>query len=152
MIIQKPTGVIVLIAGVLLCGTVYGAEESITLEDLPSAVRTAAEAQSAGATVRGYSREVEDGMTHYEMELALNGRTRDVIFSADGSVVAVENEVTLAEVPEAAQSAIEAAVGSGQLESVETITENGTMSYEAIVSRNGTESEVKVNAKGEPVD
>jgi uncharacterized membrane protein YkoI len=44
-------------------------EEKINFESLPSPVKETAKQQSEGATARGYSREIENGKTYYEVEL-----------------------------------------------------------------------------------
>src|SRR4029077_8479092 len=71
-------------------GPALGQEKKITVSDLPAAVRQTADAQSNGATVRGYSRETEHGRVQYEVELMVAGKSRDVTIGADGTVLEVE--------------------------------------------------------------
>ena len=92
---------------------------------MPPAVQQAVKEQSNGATVRGYTKEVEDGTTSYEAELTVNGRAKDISFGADGKVLAVEKVVTLESIPAPAREAIQKAVGTGKLNKVESVTENG---------------------------
>ncbi len=90
----------VLIATVLLL--VIGAaaqERHIQRSELPPAAQKVADEQSKGATVRGYSTEVENGKREYEVESTVNGHTRDVTIAPDGTVLEVEEQVEMAELP-----------------------------------------------------
>jgi len=46
-------------------------EKKIKRSDLPPAVEKAVEAQTQGVTIRGFSKEKENGQTFYEAELKL---------------------------------------------------------------------------------
>ena len=126
-------------------------EVELQLAQLPVAVQEAARVESRGATVRGYSEEQEDGKTMYEMETTIDGHSRDVVFDVMGNVVSVESEVAMQEVPDAARAALQAAIGNGTLDSVESVTEHGMVNYEATYTEGGKEMEVTVNADGKQV-
>jgi uncharacterized membrane protein YkoI len=127
------------------------AEKKIQMQDLPAAVQQAVQAASQGAAIRGFAQEVENGKTLYEAELTVNGRAKDITFDATGRVVSVEEEVPLESLPAGARDAIRKAVGTGKLQKVESVRENGTTSYEASIRKGGKFSEVKVDANGAPV-
>jgi hypothetical protein len=65
-------------------------ERRVKRSQLPPAVQKTVTEQSAGATIRGYSREVENGQTEYEVELTLQGHSKDVSIAPDGSVLEIE--------------------------------------------------------------
>jgi hypothetical protein len=148
---------------VLLAGLVVGVanqlaaqeqeqERKVTRRDLPAAVAKTVDAQSHGATIRGYSEEKENGQTFYEVELRVNGHTRDVLIDANGAVVEVEEEVDLAALPAAVRDALNAGAGSGKIGVVESVTKGGQIvAYEAHVTTNGKKSEVKVGPDGKPL-
>ncbi len=148
---------------VLLAGLVVGVanqlaaqeqeqERKVTRRDLPAAVAKTVDAQSHGATIRGYSEEKENGQTLYEVELRVNGHTRDVLIDANGAVVEVEEEVDLAALPAAVRDALNAGAGSGKIGVVESVTKGGQIvAYEAHVTTNGKKSEVKVAPDGKPL-
>jgi uncharacterized membrane protein YkoI len=140
-----------LLAITALVTVALAAETKVKFQDLPSAVQQAVKQQSQGATVRGYSKEVEHGKTIYEAELTVNGHTKDVSFDASGNVVSVEEEVAIASIPAAARDAILKAAAPGRVKVVELVTENGISSYEAAIVKRGKTSEVKVDAGGKPV-
>src|SRR5437660_1050487 len=76
-------------------------DKKLKRSDLPPAVGKTADAQSAGATVRGYSSETEDGQLEYEVALTVNGHGKDVAIAPDGTVLEIEEEVALAALPAA---------------------------------------------------
>ena len=141
----------ILIAMSLTIGAALAADQKIKLQDMPPAVQQAVKEQSKGATVRGYSKEVEDGTTSYEAELTVNGRARDISFGADGKVLAVEETVTLDSIPAPARAAIQKVAGTGKVNKVESVAEKGVTNYEAAITKNGKKSEVKVDANGKTV-
>ena len=75
------------------------AEKKIQMKDLPAAVQQAVEHESAGATIRGLAREVENGKTTYEAEMTVNGHAKDVTFDTMGKIVGVEEEVAIDGLP-----------------------------------------------------
>ena len=126
-------------------------EKKVKLADVPPAVQQAIKQQSAGATLRGVTQEVEDGRMLYEAELTVDNHTKDVTFDASGSVVSVEEETPLDQVPAAARDALQKAAKGGKLESIEKVNENGKTYYEAHIKVSGKNSEVKVGESGEPM-
>src|ERR1700730_9176557 len=98
---------------------VWSAEKKIQMKDLPPAVQQAVQAQSAGATVKGFAKETENGTTTYEAEMLVNGHGKDISFDAAGKVISVEEEVALESIPPAAKAAIIQERGGGKIKKVE---------------------------------
>ena len=126
-------------------------EKKVKMRDVPPAVQQAIKEQSRGATLRGVATEVENGQTIYEAELRVNGHSKDITFDADGAIISVEEETRLDQVPSAAREAIQRAAASGKLGEIEMVTEGGRTFYEAQVTQRGKQSEVKVDASGQPI-
>jgi uncharacterized membrane protein YkoI len=124
------------------------AERKVQMKDLPPAVRTAVEAETKGATVKGLSREVEGGKTFYEAETVVNGKTRDLLFDAAGKLVEVEEELALDAAPAPVRTALS---GRGKVLKLESVTKGSIVTYEAQVQKNGKKSEVALDADGKPV-
>ena len=74
-------------------------EKKINRSDLPLAVQKTVATQSAGASVRGFSQEKENGKTFYEAELLVNGHSKDVLMDANGEVIEVEEQVPIDQLP-----------------------------------------------------
>jgi len=137
----------------LLAETVpaQNSETKVNLEGLPPAVQQAVKAQSQGATLRGVAKEVKDGVTLYEAEMTVHGRTKDIIFDAQGKILTVEEQTTLNKIPAAARAAIQKAVGAGKLVLVEKVTRGEKTFYEGHITQGLKASEVIVDANGKPV-
>jgi uncharacterized membrane protein YkoI len=142
----------VLASGVLLLAFSAAAKETkVQMKDLPAAVQRAVQDQSKGATLRGVTKEVENGKTEYEAQLTVNGHGKDISFDSAGKVTSVEEEVPLASIPEAARAAIQKAADTGKIEKVELVNEDGKTFYEAALRKNGKSSEIQVDASGKTV-
>jgi hypothetical protein len=127
-------------------------ERPARMKDLPQAVQATVREQSRGAFVRGLSIETENGQTFYEASLKVNGRIRDALIDADGNVVEIEEQVTLAALPPAARAEIAKRAGKGRILSVESITKNSAVvAYEARLRTAGKISEIKVDPDGKPL-
>ena len=64
------------IAVTSVLGQEQGTEKPVKLQELPPAVQEVVKAQSKSATVRGFSMEVKDGRTLYEIEMRAKGRNQ----------------------------------------------------------------------------
>ena len=148
-------GMALLLAGVVLAQEKKekpekDGEKRVSMKSLPAAVQQTAREHSQGAIIRGISKEVENGQTTYEVELKINGRTRDITIAPDGTLLMAEEEVTLASLPAAARATIEKNLGQGKLLLVEAVTERGTLTYyEAHVQTGKKKSELKVKPDGQ---
>jgi c-di-GMP-binding flagellar brake protein YcgR len=137
-----------LFVGLAALAWAQGNEHAIKRTDLPDAVRKTADQQSAGATVRRYIKEEEKGKTEYEVEMTVNGRSKDVSIDPDGKVIEVEQQVSLSSVPAAARNAI---AKEGRVVKVEAIHQNDQLvAYEAKVTKAGKKKEVRVTPDGKP--
>ena len=119
---------------------------------MPAAVARTAATESQGAKIRGYSQEKENGQTFYEVEMTVNGHHRDVLIDSSGTVVEVEEQVQLVDVPAAVRDSLRAAAGKGKVTGVESVTKGGRIvAYEARVNTNGKRSEISVDPDGKRI-
>ena len=124
-------------------------EKKLKRSDLPAAVQRSADEQSAGARVRGYSTEKENGQDVYEVEMTVHGHGRDVTIAADGTVLEIEEQVALDSLPAAVQAGLRQLAGSGRITKVESLTKRGTLvAYEAQVRTGTKRSEIQVGPDG----
>jgi hypothetical protein len=139
--------------GLLFAGIATAQEKKIKRSDLPPAVEKTVVAQSTGATIRGFSTEIENGQTLYEVELTVNGHSKDISMAADGSIVEVEEQVALDSLSAEVKAGLQAKAGKGKILKVESITKkNKLVAYEAKVDTGGKKSEVQVGPDGKPLD
>ena len=130
----------------------YAAEKPISRTELPPAVQKTADEQSKGATIKRFVKDNEDGQLEYEMEMVVNGHSKDVSIAPDGRLLEVEEQVELRQLPPAVQDGLQNKAGKGAITKVESITKNGkVVAYEAQVRTNGRHSEIQVGPHGEPL-
>jgi uncharacterized membrane protein YkoI len=147
------TRAVLLTAVLLFAGLAVAQEKKIKRADLPPAVEKTVAAQSVGATVKGFSKEIEKGQTYYEAELIVNGHTKDILIDPNGAIVEVEEEVAMSALPAEVKAGLQAKAGEGKLVKVETLTKNDKLvAYEAQVTKGGKKSEVQVGPDGKPLD
>lgn len=128
------------------------AAKSIEVKDLPPAVQKTVQEQSKGAEIKNISKEKEKGAWQYEVETMRNGKHRDFNVAANGTLITVEEEIAISNIPAVAKAAIEKKVGTGKLTMVETVTKDGTTMYEGIyTNKSGKKLEVLVKADGTEV-
>ena len=135
----------------LLVGAVLAqeSERRVKMKDLPQAVQQTVREQSRGATIKGFSKEIEHGQTFYEVEMKVNGHGKDVLIDPNGAVVEIEEEVALASLAPDVRVTIEQNADRGKVRKVEAITKNNAIvAYEAVVQKAGKKSEIKVAPDG----
>jgi hypothetical protein len=146
---------ILMIAGLAAAGMAAAQEQEkkIKRSDLPPAVEKTVAAQSAGATIKGFSEEKEKGQTFYEAEMIVNGHTKDVLIDATGAVVEVEEQVAMDALSAEVKAGLLAKAGKGKITAVESIKKHDKLvAYEAKVDTGGKKSEVQVGPDGKPLD
>src|SRR3981189_3770486 len=92
---------------VLAAASAAAEEKKIKRSDLPPAVEKTVAEQSAGATVKGFSKETEKGQTFYEAEMVVNGHSKDILIDATGAMVEVEEEVAMDALPADGKTALQ---------------------------------------------
>src|SRR5229473_3133451 len=116
-------------------------ERKIKRSQLPPAVEKTVAEQSQGATIKGFSTEIEKGKRVYEVEMTVNGHGKDIIVDSKGNVIEVEEEVAMDSLAQPVKDGLTKAAGTGTISKVESLTKKGWLvAYEAVV---------KVGANGE---
>jgi uncharacterized membrane protein YkoI len=124
-------------------------EKKIKAEDRPPAVQKTVAAQSKGATIRGFSTEIDNGKKVYEVELTVDGHGRDISMDKEGNILEMEEEVSMDSLPAAVREGLKKAAGTGTIGKVESITKKGKLvAYEAAVKIGRKRSEIQVGPDG----
>ena len=146
---NRMIGTIFMIMGCALVSTISAQEKKLQRADLPKAVEKTVAKESAGATIKGFSTEKEDGIRTYEMELVVDGLTRDVAMDEKGTILEVEQEVAMDSLSAEVKAGLQAAAGSGTIAKVESLTKKGNLvAYEAAVTNGKKRSEIQVGPDG----
>jgi hypothetical protein len=129
---------------------VFAAETRIKRSDLPPAVEKTVQEQSAGATIKGFTREMEDGQIEYEAEMTFNGYGKDVAIAKDGTVLEIEEEVAQSSLPASVQSSLTERSKGAKVIKVESVTKRGKIvSYEATLMSGTRKREIVIGPNGE---
>jgi uncharacterized membrane protein YkoI len=83
----------------LVASAAQAQEAEIPLDQVPKGVMDSARAKFPGARIREAAKETEDGKTVFELALTHDGKTMDVTFQENGTVVLVETEVSENDLP-----------------------------------------------------
>jgi hypothetical protein len=141
------------IAMLLISVMATALEKKIKRSDLPPAVEKTVAAESKGATIRGFAKETENGQINYEVELMVDGHSKDIALDATGAIVEVEEQVAINSLPATVKDGLQAKAGRGTLLKVESIVKHDKLvAYEAKVVMDGTRSEVRVGPDGKSLD
>lgn len=125
-------------------------EKKIDRKDLPPAVEKTVQAQSEGATIKGFSQEKENGQLNYEAEMTVNGHSKDVLIDPTGAIVEVEEQVPLESLPTTVREVLQSKAGDGKILKVESLTKHDKLvAYEAVVQTAGKKKEIQVGPDGE---
>jgi hypothetical protein len=139
-----------LVLGMTTASITQAQEKKLKREQLPPAVEKTVAIESQGATIKGFATEVEKGKRLYEVELVVDGRSKDISMDQNGNIVEIEAEVTIDSLPAEVQSGLKKLAGTGTIGKVESLTKGGKLvAYEAVVKRGAKRSEIQVGPNGE---
>jgi uncharacterized membrane protein YkoI len=139
--------------------------------ELPSAAAEAIKTAFPEAKIEKVKVEEEDGVTLYEVELEKGDVEMEVEVAPDGTLVEIETEIALKDVPEAALQAIQAADPDAKIEEVQKIEiraeikkaeadkpaqlvklDKPRIVYEAELKKDDKEGEIAVAADGKVIE
>src|ERR1700674_5141756 len=106
MTLRNTLTMLSIVVGLATAATVQAQEKKLTREELPAAVEKTVAEQSKGATIQGFSTEVEDGKRVYEVAMTVNGHARAISMHEQGRVLEVEDEVSMSSLPPAVKAAL----------------------------------------------
>ena len=142
-----------LVGSLILAISAFAQEKEIKRSELPPAVEKTVVEQSKGATIRGFSKDKENGQIAYEAEMLVNGHSRDLLIDANGTLLEIEEQVDLQALPADVKAGLQAKAGKGKIIKVESITKKDKMvAYEAKVVKDGKKSEIQVRPDGKSLD
>ncbi len=138
-----------LIPGLWFASMAVAQERTIERSDLPPKVEQKVATLSEGTTILGFSKERENGQTDYEVQMAVDGHSKDVLMDSGGTVLEVEEQIALASLPPVVRDGLQTKAGRGKLIKVESITKHDKLvAYEAQVRNGARRTEVQVSPDG----
>lgn len=150
MMLFRRLGLAAILIGLATFSLAQAQERKLKREELPPAVEQTVARESQGATINGFATEVEKGKRLYEVELTVNGHSKDISMNKNGNIVEVEEEVTMDSLPAAVQQGLRKAAGAGTIGKIESLIKGGKLvAYEAHVKTGAKRSEIQVGPNGE---
>jgi hypothetical protein len=139
-------------ACVIAAAPIAQAESHVPCNTLPAAVLNQAKTEAGDATIHGCVKDKENGKITYEVETLKDGKSKDILMDASGTVLETEQQVEASSLPPAVSDAIAKAANGGKVGKIESVTREGAIaSYETIIMENGHRREVAFSPQGAPV-
>ena len=142
---------------VIACVVTYAGKCKLSKSCLSLEAKAALDALYPNAEIEEAKVEKE-GLKVYEVELEQNGREIEVTLAKDGTLVEVETEMTVQDLPELVAKAIEKAAEGATIKEVSKEVTYAVVklvklaqpqtSYEVELSKQGAECEIEVTADG----
>ncbi len=127
-------------------------EKKIDRSALPPAVEKTVQQQSAGAIVKGFSTEVENGRRVYEAEMMVDGHSKDIEIAPDGTLNEIEEQVAFNSLPANVQTGLTARAAGAKITKVESlIKKERLVAYEAATLKGAKKGEIQVGPDGKPL-
>ena len=138
----------ILLASALLATD--GSSFSEKFEALPKAVKDTAHANMGEALPVSVGATKNDKGWDYQINTKLDGKYRNLVINEQGKLVAVKDEADLASIPGPAKAAIERQAGAARIVKLEKVTEDGVVSYGAVLKdqAQGTVVQLQIAADG----
>lgn len=124
------------------------AAPDVDLKILPPAVLNAFKTAYPKAVIRGASKETERGVTFYEVESVDGKMNRDVLYTAGGKAVEVEESTAPGALPAAVLKALDEAYPGYEILKAEELTKDGQKLFELQIQVNGKKTGVTLDATG----
>ena len=142
--------VAILTVSLLVGSLTVFAEKKIDRSALPPAVEKTVQEQSQGMTIKGFALDHENGGTQYEVEMMLNGHSKDIEIAPDGTLLEVEEQVAIDSLPAEVQSSLGAKAAGAKITKVESLKKKDRLvAYEAATLKGSKKGEIQVGPHGE---
>jgi uncharacterized membrane protein YkoI len=120
----------------------------VDLNILPPTVLAAFQKAYPKAEIKGASKETEKGVTYYEIESVDGKMNRDLLYTADGKVVEVEEAVAPGALPPAVLKALDKAYPGYKILKAEDLLKDGQKLFELEIQVNGKKTGVTIDPSG----
>ncbi len=129
-------------------GFLAAQEKTIDPSNVPVTVLKAFKKNYPRAEAKAYKIETEKGMSYFEIESVEGKKNRDLLFTADGMIIEIEESVGLNSVPDAVLRALKKDFPSGKVTSSEKTTRGSRISYGFVVDDGSMKYEVSYSKEG----
>ena len=139
--------------GLLVVVFAQATEKKVKQADLPSSVQSTVNAQSAGSTVSGYTKDTVEGETLYRATFVADGHPRIITVASDGNLVSTEDEIAWDSIPADVQASFTKVAGKNKLSEFHSVSTDGkVVSYNALLVSNGNRDRVSIKPHAAPLE
>ena len=146
---------LLLLAALAVPHFVFAAEEGdkpVKFADLPPAVAKAMKDAAGDAELKDIELGDEDGTPAYEAVWTANGHKHEIAVAKDGTVLSLEEIISLKEAPEAVRAAIVKEAGDSKVIEVEKVLAKGKTTYEAVIKKGKGKVQVTFDEAGKVLE
>jgi hypothetical protein len=138
--------VVLLIAGLTL--QAIAGDKKITKKDVPAEALKAFETAFPNAKVNGYNKEIESDSAFFEFETVEGTIKRDILYTADGTLVEVEEKLTTENIPAEIVKAVTTDMPKAKIVRGEKTTKGSEVTYEVKIKAGKKTGKVILSADG----
>lgn len=126
-------------------------EHKITRKQVPPQVLSAFQKSYPHARIKGYASEKNNGVTCYEIQSVEGTTHRDILYTAEGNVVELEETITADQLPKAVSEAVEKGYHGKPIVRIEKSVRDGQTKYEVVIRDGKKEREVMYDENGQAI-
>jgi hypothetical protein len=126
-------------------------EQTIKQKDVPEVILSAFKKSYPKSTIKGYSKETEEGRIFFEIESSEGKINRDVIYNPDGTIVSIEETLPLSKVPEPVRTSLKKEFPKAKVLKSEKIIKGTDIQYEFVVQSSKKSTEVVIDTHGKVI-
>lgn len=123
-------------------------DEVVNIAQVPAVVKATLQPFATEAEVKKVEKGDVDGTLAYEFVVERAGHKLEVAITPDGKLLGTEEIVELADLPAAVKKTIVDKSVGGRLVSVEKVVAGGKTTYEAVIEKQGKQTEIVVGLDG----
>ena len=129
------------------------AQESVKIvkKEVPEAVLSAFSKAYPNASVKTYLREMRDGKTCYELETKDGSTARDIIYTANGEVMEIEEALKPNALPPVVLATIARTHPKAKITAAERLKRGDVIQFEAMLNSNGKKINLVFSESGDLV-
>jgi uncharacterized membrane protein YkoI len=140
------------VSGILLATAGWADEQKIPLDKVPAAVLKAVKEKFPKGEIKEAAKEVEDGKTTFEVTLKEAGHNIDVAVKEDGTIVEIEAELSVSDLPKVIVDAVKARYPKGTIKKAEAVTVGDKKTFELHVADGDKKRELVIDPNGKVVE
>lgn len=127
-------------------------EKAITLDQVPDAVHKTLATYAQDSEVKKVEKSEEHDKKVFEFDIDQGGKKFELTLSKKGKFIGREEDIQFGDVPPAAQTALKAQAGDGNLSDFEKAEDkNHQITFEGTIEKGGKKTEVAVDESGKVI-